>query len=145
MAAFPADGPPDDVVSDLAKEVHENAAKVESALKGRLWNEVASTTLDENAKDIVALSIPALVYYIPAFMCAALENPEGESATYAMYALCPLGNFESFYIGTCCLFSPIQASAVAAFLSAMNDDESFDLFDEEMKPGIELWKRRASA
>lgn len=145
MAAFPLSDLPTEVVSDLAREVHQNADLMESALIGRAWTEVSANTLSERAKDIVALMIPAFVYYIPAFMCAALENPESDSATYAMYALCPLGNFDSFYEGTCCLFSPIQSSAIAAFLSSMHDDPSFSLFNDEMKPGIELWKRRANA
>lgn len=145
MAAFPATAPPTEIVSDIALEVHERAQLLESALKGQEWQDIAGGTLEERAKDIVALTVPAFAYYIPAFMCAALENPDGDAATYAMYALCPLGNFESFYEGTCALFSPIQASAVASFLSAMHDDPSFTLFGEEMTPGIELWKRRASA
>lgn len=144
-AAFPATNPPDEVVSELAREIHDGAASLEAGLQGRDWTQVEGETLENCAKNVVALTVPAFVHYIPAFMCQAMQAPDSEAATYAMYALCPLGNFDSFYEGTCSLFSPIQASVIAAFLSAMHGEPSFTLFEEEMTPGIELWKRRASA
>ena len=145
MAAFPPEGAPVEVVSDLAREVHEDAGAMEKTLKGQPWTAIPENILAERAKDIVALTVPAFVFYIPAFMCAAVKNPESESATYAMYALCPLGNYDSFYNNTCVLFSQDQAGLVAEFLEFLEDEPSFSLFSEEMKPGFELWKRRAKA
>ena len=143
LVAFPAGDPPAEVVSDLAREVHADAALIERALMGKPWTAVSQSALQERAKDIVALSVPAFVYYIPAFLCAAVQDPEGEAATYGMYALCPLGNFDTFMDSTCALFSAQQAGVIVAFLSYLQDEPSFTLFTEEMKPGIELWKRRA--
>src|SRR5690349_6515467 len=136
LAAFPVANPPASVVGDLAREVHSDAPALEKALAGVPWSAVPSTVLEERAKDIVALSVPAFVYYIPAFVCAGVANPEGDAATYAMYALCPLGNFETFVNSTCALFSAQQAEVVVAFLSFLRDDPSFNLFVEEMKPGL---------
>lgn len=143
IAAFPTADPPSEVVSDLAKEVHSDSGLIESALMGQTWSSVPQRVLEDRAKDIVALSVPAFVYYVPAFMCAAVNNPESEAATYAMYALCPLGSFDTFDKATCALFTPQQAGVVAAFLAFLRDEPSFTLFVEEMKPGLELWRRRA--
>lgn len=142
MAAFPAD-PPSEVVGALAREVHADAGQMEAALKGKPWTALSQSVLEDRAKDVVALSVPAFVHYIPAFMCAAVVNPEGDAATYAMYALCPLGNFDTFMDSTCALFSREQAAVVVAFLEFLRDEPSFGLFNEEMKPGLELWRRRA--
>lgn len=143
-AAFSADGPPAGVVGDLAREVHGDAGLMEEALKGQAWTALPQGLLEDRAKDIVALSVPAFKYYIPAFMCAAVVNPDGDAATYAMYALCPLGSFETFDQTTCALFDGGQASVVLAFLETLRDEPSFGLFTEEMKPGLELWRRRAA-
>jgi hypothetical protein len=142
-AAFPAADPPAEVVSELAREVHADAGAMEEALMGTQWTGVPQAVLEARAKDIVALTVPAFAYYIPAFMCAGVANPEGDSATYAMYALCPLGSFDTFDRTTCALFDSQQCSVVAAFLAFLRDEPSFNLFVEEMKPGLELWKRRA--
>jgi hypothetical protein len=143
LAAFPAADPPSEVVSGLAREVHADTGQMETALRGKQWPTLPQSVLEDRAKDIVALTVPGFLYYIPAFMCAAVVNPEGDAATYAMYALCPLGNFETFDQTTCALFSPSQATVVLAFLEFLRDDDSFSLFTEEMKPGLELWRRRA--
>lgn len=143
LEAFPTEGPPAEVVGELAREVHSDAGTLEAALLGKDWRSVPQAVLEERAKDIVALSVEAFVYYIPAFLCAAAENPEGDAATYSMYALCPLGNFDTFYKTTCLLFTPRQAEVIAEFLEAMHAEPSFKLFGEEMKPGLELWRRRA--
>ncbi|MCH8978818.1 MAG: hypothetical protein IH945_06195, partial [Armatimonadetes bacterium] len=143
--AFSADNPPADVVSELARDVHPDTALIEAALKGQPWTEVPHSTLEERAKDIVALTLPAFVHYVPAFMCAALERPDGDCATYAMYALCPLGGYDAFYEGTCALFTKEQAKLIEQFLKALEKDPSFTLFTEEIQPGRELWKRRANA
>lgn len=143
MGAFPAGSPPDDVVGALAREVHEDAGLLDAALKGKAWIALPQGVLEDRAKDIVALSVPAFVHYIPAFMCAAVVNPEGDAATYSMYALCPLGNFDTFMDSTCALFDKSQADVVVAFLEFLRDEPSFELFTEEMKPGLELWRRRA--
>jgi hypothetical protein len=143
LVAFPVADPPANVVGDLAREVHPDAEKLEKALTGQAWTSVPIPVLEERAKDIVALSVPAFVYYIPAFLCAAVADPDGDAATYAMYALCPLGNFDTFMETTCALFSPAQAGVIASFLTHLRDEPSFTLFVEEMKPGLELWKRRA--
>jgi hypothetical protein len=143
MAAFPADPVPDEVVGELAREVHADAPLLEQTLRGRAWTALSQGALEERAKDIVALSVPAFLYYIPAFMCAAAVNPEGDAATYAMYALCPLGNFDTFDKTTCALFSGAQAGAIVAFLEGLRAEPSFGLFTEEMKPGLELWRRRS--
>ena len=143
LAAFPAAEPPNEVVGDLAWEVHGDTGLMESALRGHPWPSLPQSVLEERAKDVVALSVAGFLYYIPAFMCAAVVNPEGDAATYAMYALCPLGNFDTFDQTTCALFSAAQASVVVAFLEFLRDEPSFNLFTEEMKPGLELWRRRA--
>jgi hypothetical protein len=143
LAAFPAADPPNEVVSELAWEVHADTGAMESALRGHAWTGLPQSVLEDRAKDIVALSVPGLVYYIPAFMCAAVVNPEGDAATYAMYALCPLGSYDTFDQTTCALFSAAQAAVVVAFLEFLRDEPSFGLFTEEMKPGLELWRRRA--
>lgn len=143
MAAFPMDTAPAEVVSDLAREVHDDTDVMEKTLKGQPWTAIPENILADRAKDIVALTVPAFVHYIPAFMCAAVKNPESESATYAMYALCPLGSYDTFYQNTCGLFTPDQAKIVEQFLRFLEGEPSFDLFTEEMKPGLELWKRRA--
>ena len=145
MAAFPPEGAPAEVVSDLAREVHDDTEVMEKTLKGQPWTAIPESVLAERAKDIVALTVPAFVHYIPAFMCAAVRSPESESATYAMYALCPLGNYDTFYQNTCSQFTPDQAGLVAEFLKFLVDEPSFTLFSEEMKPGCELWNRRAQA
>ena len=116
LAAFPAADPPGEVVSALAREVHADTGQMEAALRGKPWPSLPQSVLEDRAKDIVALSIPGFLCYIPAFMCAAVVNPEGDAATYAMYALCPLGNFETFDQTTCALFSSEQAKVVVAFL-----------------------------
>jgi hypothetical protein len=144
MAAFPADGPPSVVVGDLAREVHGDWVLLEEALKGQAWTALPQGVLEDRAKDIVALSVPAFAYYIPAFMGAAVVNPDGDAATYSMYALCPLGNFDTFDHTTCALFNSAQARVVLAFLETLRDEPSFGLFTEEMKPGLELWRRRAA-
>ena len=143
LGAFPATGAPAQVVSDLAREVHAGSGQIDGALRGRAWTEAQQRALEDCAKDIVALTVEAFVYYIPAFMCAAVANPEGDAATYAMYALCPLGSFDTFDASTCALFTKGQAAVVGDFLQFLNDEPSFELFTEEMKPGIELWRRRA--
>jgi len=145
MVAFPHDSAPLQVVSQIAKEVHDDASTMEQALKGQPWTAVPENVLHDRAKDIVALTLEAFVHYIPAFMCAAVRTPESESATYAMYALCPTGNYEDFAKNTCGLFAPKQAEVVAEFLQFLEDDPSFTIFSEEMKPGIELWRRRAKS
>ena len=76
---------------------------------------------------------------------AALERPDGDCATYAMYALCPLAGYDAFYEGTCGLFTAEQAKLIEQFLKALEKDPSFTLFGEEIAPGRELWKRRANA
>ncbi len=144
LVAFPTEDPPAEVVSDLAREVHSDASQIERALMGQAWTAVPQKVLEDRAKDIVALSVSAFVYYVPAFLCAAVNNPESDAATYAMYALCPLGNFDTFDKTTCALFTPQQAAVVAAFLAFLRDEPSFTLFVEEMKPGLELWKRRSA-
>ncbi len=144
MAAFPADGAPAVVVGDLAREVHGDSVLMEEALNGQAWTGLPQGLLEDRAKDIVALSVPAFVYYIPAFMCAAVVNPDGDAATYSMYALCPLGSFETFDQTTCALFNGAQAAVVMAFLETLRDEPSFGLFTEEMKPGLELWRRRSA-
>ncbi|HXH62071.1 MAG TPA: hypothetical protein VNI20_12020 [Fimbriimonadaceae bacterium] len=143
IAAFPAADPPVKVVSDLAREIHDDADLMASALKGHPWTVLPKQTLDARAKDIVALTVPAFIYYIPAFITAAAEDPISESATYVMYALCPLGNFSAFYEHTCALFTPKQAAVVAELLESLEKDPGFAVFKEEMKPGLVLWRRRA--
>ena len=144
LAAFPAADPPSQVLGDLAREVHADSGLMEQALLGRDWPSLPQSVLEARAKDIVALSVPAFVYYVPAFLCAAAADPAGDAATYVMYSLCPLGNFDTFDKTTCALFSPQQAGYIAEFLVAMRAEPSFKLFDEEMKPGIELWRRRSA-
>ncbi len=143
-AAFPADGVPDCVVSDLAKETHDGAEAIEAALQGQPWTEVSQETLDAQAKNIIALTPEALRGYLPAFLRAAIKNPEGEAATYVFYAVAPLGQFEVFYEGTCKLFTPGQAAVVAAALRHMQQQPSFRHMSEEFPPVIELWERRAN-
>lgn len=145
LVAFSSVDVPQDVVSDLAREVHPDAGLIESALTGKPWTGVSQAVLEDRAKDIVALTVPAFVHYVPAFMCAALERPDGDCATYAMYALCPLGGYDTFFEQTCGLFTAEQANLIEQFLKALEKDPSFTLFTEEIGPGRELWKRRANA
>lgn len=145
MGAFPPGNVPENVVSELARDVHDDAGAMEKVLKGQPWTAIPDNILAERAKDIVALTMQAFVYYIPAFICAAVKDPESDAATYAMYTLSPLGNYDDFYKNTCEQFTPEQAALVAEFLKFLDDDPSFTLFSEEMKPGSELWKRRAKA
>lgn len=142
-AAFPADNLPDRVVSDLAKETHDGAENIEAALQGQTWTELSQEALDAQAKNIIALTPEALAAYLPAFLRAAIKNPEGESATYVFYAIAPLGQFDVFYAGTCKMFTREQAKVVAEALRHMQAQPSFAHMQEEFPPVIELWQRRA--
>ncbi len=143
LAAFEDQEPPKQVTSPLAREVQEGWQEMEKALAGVRWQEVPPNVLERHAANMIALTISAFVYYLPAFMCAALREVEGDAATYTMYSLCPLGNYESFFDNTCTLFTPEQAKVIQAFLELLYADDSFVLFDEEMTPAIALWHRRA--
>lgn len=133
------------VIGELAREVQGDWRVVESALQGKRWSEVDSDTVEEVAHGLISLSVEAFAYYLPAFMLAAMRSPEGEAATYTMYALCPLGSYEAFYGNTCALFTPEQSRSILAFLEALHADESFTLFSDEMKPAMALWRLRAES
>ncbi|MCH7944896.1 MAG: hypothetical protein IIC73_02620 [Armatimonadetes bacterium] len=76
IAAFPPDGPPSEVVSDLARDVHHDASLIEAVLKGRPWTAVPQSVLEERAKDIVALTVPAFVHYLPAVHNEAQQHED---------------------------------------------------------------------
>lgn len=143
--AFPPGAPPVEVVSLLARELHAHAADIENALDGQAWQEVPTDVLEDQAKNILALSPEAFAYYLPAFLRAALREPGGDSATYAMYALSPLGNLENYAQTTCTLFSPDQAGVIVEFLNILMEDPSFAPLAHELPSAIDLWQRRASA
>jgi hypothetical protein len=145
VPAFPDEPVPQSVVSPIAREVQEGWEDLEACLQGRPWPQVSLDSFEENAPNIIALTIEAFVYYLPAFMLASLRHPDGDSATYTMYALCPLSSYDTFYTNTCELFSPEQAKVIQAFLELLNADDSFVLFEEEIEPAIALWRKRASA
>lgn len=145
VTAFPPTSPPDEVVSLLARELHGRAGEIEAALEGQAWPEVPTDVLEEQAKNILALSPEAFAHYLPAFLRAALREPGGEAATYAMYALSPLGNLENYSQSTCALFTPEQAGVIVEFLNLLMEDPTFAPLAHELPAAIELWKRRASA
>jgi hypothetical protein len=142
--AFPPGSPPEDVASSIGRELKpEGAEEIDAELKGRPWTAVTHDAALRQAPSLSALSIPAFVYYIPAFMKAAAIDPVDEGAAYVMYALTPLAHFESYSASTCSLFTPDQAGAIAGFLELLLEDESFVYMAEELPPAIALWTRRA--
>ena len=143
LMAFRLDDPPTEVVSDLGREVNPDAEAMTGVLSEKPWSMVSSDALERSAKNIAAMTVPAFAYFLPAFMCAALRQPDGECATYSMYALCPLASFDTFYDTTCSLFTPEQAGLVAKFLLELQHDPSFTLFDKEIQPALELWHKRS--
>ncbi|MCH7904842.1 MAG: hypothetical protein IH944_09785 [Armatimonadetes bacterium] len=143
LMAFRLDDPPAEIVSDLGREVNPDSEAMNGVLSEKPWSMVPSDALERNAKNIASMTVPAFTYFLPAFMCAALRQPDGECATYSMYALCPLASFDTFYKTTCLLFTPEQAGVVAKFLLELQHDPSFTLFDEEIQPALELWHKRS--
>lgn len=143
VEVFPLSSPPMEVVSLLARELHSSAEEIEAALDGQAWPDVPKAVLEDQAKNILALSPEAFHYYMPAFLRAATQNPAGDSATYAMYALVPLANFDQYAAGTCALFSPEQAGLIADFLESLSHEPTFETLAHEMPGAIKLWRSRA--
>jgi hypothetical protein len=141
---FPPSEPPVEVVSLLARELHASAGDIEAALDGLPWHEVPRRVLEDQAKNILALSPESFQHYLPAFMKSAVVDPAGDSATYVMYALVPLANFDQYMAGTCMLFSPEQANLIADFLENLASEPTFEVLAHEVPVAVDLWRRRAS-
>ena len=140
---FPLSDPPVEVVSLLARELHAKAGDIEAALENRRWFEVSLTVLDSQAKNILALSPEAFHHYLPGFMRAALLDPLNESATYTMYALVPLANFDQYEAGTCALFTPDQSRLIADYLNVLAGEPTFETLAHEVPAAVALWSKRA--
>lgn len=115
-----------------------------ASLARRRWTEIPPEEAETLAPHLLTLSIEAFVYYLPAFISSALHDPDGESGTYVLYALVPLGGLESFYQGTCRLFNPAQARVIVEILEKFQQEPSFVFFTEEFPTGLSLWGQRAA-
>jgi hypothetical protein len=142
---FPSGPSPESLVSPLAREAaREGAEKMAASLAGRQWTDVTQEEAEALAPHLLTLSVEAFVYYLPAFISSALHDPDGESGTYVLYALVPLGALESFYQGTCRLFTQDQAALIVAILERFQQEPSFVFFSEEIPTGLSLWGQRAA-
>lgn len=139
---FPTLPVPAKVTSQIADETHEGAANLEEALRGKPWPLVSSETLEEQAPNLQAFSLEAFRYYLPAFLAEAAREPEGQAATYAVYALVPLGSYEAFQKNTAALFDAEQARLISDLLQMLKDHPSFATSADDFGPAIGVWQIR---
>jgi hypothetical protein len=139
---FPTLPVPAKVTSEIADETHEGAADLAQAFAGKPWTLLSSDALDEQAPNLQAFSLEAFRYYLPAFLAEAAHEPEGQAATYAVYALVPLGSYEAFQKNTAALFDAEQARLIAELLQMLQEHPSFATSSEDFGPAIGVWQIR---
>ena len=101
-AAFP----PRVVLGVITPHECEECAAIRQALEGRTWHEISPSFAEEFSGSLPLLSPDAYNAFLPVWLRAAIEKPDGEAA--AMVSI-NLGNEPSKFA-----FTPSQALALVA-------------------------------
>ncbi|MCG9894651.1 MAG: hypothetical protein MH204_04155 [Fimbriimonadaceae bacterium] len=145
-AEFPSEPLPGEIVGEAARSIKpDGAAEIEAEFAGKSWLQITPALADRQAGNIICLTLEALAHHLPAFLAAAHADPDGDSATYLVYALIPLGGLDRFEAETVALFSPAQAALIHELLEGLAASPSFQYFRDEFPVGLALWRRRAAA
>jgi hypothetical protein len=79
------------------------------------WKDVPPEMVEYNHCSLPFFSPAALVFFLPAYMSAGLEDLSGNTATFTVYRLRPSEDQEHFLKWTA-LLTPAQKNSIALFL-----------------------------
>jgi len=102
---------------------YHEAEEVQAEFVGKRWQEVSAELAHRQYPDRFMLPSAALVYYLPAFLIAALANPDDSLMECLIIRLTPpkrdaaIKEFEKCFSG----LNVVQKRAVAAFLSHVRE------------------------
>ena len=108
------------------------------------WSDVPDKLLVQHASGLPLLTPIALVYYLPAWMLHALDNPSSIVTTFVLLHLMPSYNWSDenpvYSLDRDSQFhalSGLQCRAIAGFLSAMRGTDFED--EEQLDLAAKLW------
>jgi hypothetical protein len=79
----------------------EEMRGIHSAFFGKSWREVTSEVVEAQWDNLPLLSAEAQAYYIPAYILATLENPEGNHVISTLMTLEHIQVFEGYTVQQC--------------------------------------------
>src|SRR5262245_23332260 len=80
--------PPTSLVGHQCSECES----VQTAFEGRRWNEVPIESIRDHHDSLPLLTPEAYVFFIPAYLIAAVREPLGQIAPMVLYSLQPSAN-----------------------------------------------------
>ena len=118
----------------------DECAAIRSALAGRTWSEVPSSFAEEYCGSLPLLSPDAYNAYLPVWLRAAVENPDGNAAAMVPINLADEPSKEGF--------TPMQIEALLAVVEYVATHNVFGADEpsnvEKMAKVQSVWGRRAA-
>jgi len=134
-----------DRIAKCSRPECDECAGIRWGLHGRTPDLMEPYVL-EYFHDALPLLFPeAFHYFLPMYMCHAVEHPDSEVADYTRYGLGE-ANYDEFDLKRFCLFTTQQREAVIAFLEFLKaqkvegDDEDQRANEEKLNGVIWIWK-----
>jgi uncharacterized protein DUF6714 len=125
------------------------ASDVDELVGQRDWRQVPLKTLLWNQTDMQTFSPQAFHFYVPAFLCAVLRNPEAEdmadSIIYELTPSSPGESIKSIAEWAFPLFSDQQKAVILEFLQMYEDlspGSAFNLLDRgkaQLQRTMQFW------
>ena len=119
---------------------------------GKNWKRIEPELIRKNHDKLSFFLPEAFHYFFPAYLIYSLENfhyeyfyyPYDDTCEYTIYAVIPQQNHSEndliYFRERFKLFTSEQIDCINEFLVLVEEDESFDVFSEEVKLGKERLK-----
>lgn len=114
LAAFPESAPYRDEVTGCPPEIFA----INRDFQGRSWLDITATTCIGHSDALCMLDSKPLKYFLPAFLVAALEQPDSVAAESLVYFVCS-GSFDAITPE----LDPRQRSAVLKTVETIMDTD----------------------
>jgi len=118
LQAFPVDYPED---LQITKHGCDECEQVANDFLGQRWDLLPRTVLDNNFDKLPLFTLEALQYFLPAYLRAALAEPESDVAEFLSYMLAPSGLPAKFIPH----FTTAQRRMVVEYLDLTASDPEF--------------------